>query len=260
MGGTVLSEIADLPTPTGLDALNHAPYAQSINDEIDHLVRLSGMRFGSVYGFADEQNGATVQNLFPIRSDSNKQISSSSGVILEMHTETAFHPWRPEVVLLLCVRSDPSAGTTLATLANIVDALDDETINRLHQPEFFTRPDESFKSSTFSDRVLLTPILFDGATSIIYDRALMTSPTEEGQQALNVISRVIDEVKTTVTLDAGQMLVLNNRCVVHGRTPFEARYDGTDRWLKRVMVSTKLPDPSEIEYREGRFRVITTRL
>jgi hypothetical protein len=24
--------------------------------------------------------------------------------------------------------------------------------------------------------------------------------------------------------------------VVHGREPFQARYDGTDRWLKRVNV------------------------
>jgi alpha-ketoglutarate-dependent taurine dioxygenase len=39
-----------------------------------------------------------------------------------------------------------------------------------------------------------------------------------------------------VRLAAGDVLVVDNDVVVHGREPFRPRYDGTDRWLKRVSV------------------------
>ncbi|HEV2783596.1 MAG TPA: TauD/TfdA family dioxygenase, partial [Actinophytocola sp.] len=43
-----------------------------------------------------------------------------------------------------------------------------------------------------------------------------------------------------VTLAAGDYCFLNNHKVVHGRRPFRARYDGTDRWLKRVCIARDL--------------------
>lgn len=251
--------LRDLPTPACLEDLCLEMYEESGMGEIDTSLVISASRFGSVYGFAQEQDGAIVQNLFPIKKNETMQISSSSGTVLEMHTETAFHPWRPEVVLLLCLRSDSNAGTNIACLPDIVAILDKETIRALHLPEFVTRIDESFQSPEQPDKELLTPIFFDNATSMTYDRALMTAVTDAGKNALKALSDAIDKVKTTVYLKTGEVLVLNNRTAVHGRTPFKARYDGTDRWLKRVMVSTKLPDWSEMEIREGRYKVVTTR-
>jgi hypothetical protein len=37
-------------------------------------------------------------------------------------------------------------------------------------------------------------------------------------------------------LRPGEVLVVDNDVVVHGRVPFRARFDGTDRWLKRASV------------------------
>lgn len=39
-----------------------------------------------------------------------------------------------------------------------------------------------------------------------------------------------------MSLNPGEVLVVDNDLVVHGRVPFRARYDGTDRWLKRASV------------------------
>lgn len=258
--GDLKSLLADVQTPASLDQINSDEYRTEIHQAIDTSIIASGARFGSVYGFAQEQDGRTVQNLFPIQRNESMQISSSSGTVLEMHTETAFHPWRPEVLLLLCVRSDSNAGTNVAVLPDILPLLSRETIRILHLPEFLTRIDESFLSDDQPDKELLTPILFDGGKSMTYDRALMTSVTEAGKRALQELSDAIDRVKSTVYLKTGEVLILNNRVAVHGRTPFKARYDGTDRWIKRVMVSTKLPNWDEMEIRDGRYRVITTRL
>ena len=37
-------------------------------------------------------------------------------------------------------------------------------------------------------------------------------------------------------LEAGDLLVVDNRRAVHGRSEFRARFDGTDRWLQRTFV------------------------
>jgi hypothetical protein len=252
-------EISEIPTPESLGASIPEARWETTLREIDSYFTVGSMRYGSVYGFAQEQNGATVQNLFPIKNDEGRQISSSSETVLEMHTETAFHPWRAEVVLLLCMRGDPNAGTSVASLSDIIECLNEETIRILHLPEFTTTIDESFQSEEQPNREIVTPILFDKGSSITYDRALMKPLTESARMALAFLSEAIDEVKTTIYLKTGEVLVLNNQTAVHGRTPFKARYDGTDRWLKRTMVSTRLPDWDEMEIREGRFKVVTTR-
>ncbi|MFF6993189.1 TauD/TfdA family dioxygenase [Streptomyces sp. NPDC010273] len=51
---------------------------------------------------------------------------------------------------------------------------------------------------------------------------------------------VIDGGLREVALEQGDCLVINNRRVVHGRVPFTARFDGTDRGLKRINVTHDL--------------------
>ena len=65
---------------------------------------------------------------------------------------------------------------------------------------------------------------------------------------------MIAEVETSVVLEPGDLLVVDNNVAVHGRSPFTARFDGTDRWLQRSFVVADLA-PSAGE-RDG--RVITT--
>ncbi|WP_189595188.1 TauD/TfdA family dioxygenase, partial [Nocardia cerradoensis] len=50
----------------------------------------------------------------------------------------------------------------------------------------------------------------------------------------------LEQVCVTVALTPGEMLLVDNDVAVHGRVPFTARYDGTDRWLKRVNI--RLPE------------------
>lgn len=248
------------PTPSRLDALTSEPYTDPIFSEIDLWLKSSASRFGSIFGYAQEQNGNTVQNLFPIKTDETKQISSSSKVTLEMHTETAFHRYRPTKVLLLCVREDPDAGTNIAPLAKIIEHLDDQTIRALQRPEFVTEIDESFRTDEFRKAPVETAVLSADNQKIVYDRALMVGTTSQAEHALEKLSEAVQKANETIYLKTGDLLVIDNHTNIHGRTPFDARYDGTDRWLKRVLVTTQQIPSHEIEWREGRHRVVTTAL
>lgn len=258
-GQSIDSMMEGIPTPRDFKALKRAQKAFPSLEKIDRHLTVNSMRYGRVYGFIQEQRGATVQNLFPIKKNEGTQISSSSKTTLEMHTETAFHRWRPEIVGLFCVRDDPMAGTNVAALPDIIEQLDQHTIKALHKPLFRTSLDESFQNPNQPNAYITTSVLSDNSTSLTYDRALMTGMTDETQDALSKLSDAIDKVTETIVLKTGELLLLNNRTAVHGRTPFQARYDGTDRWLKRVMVSTRLPDYPELAVNGGRNLVVMTR-
>jgi alpha-ketoglutarate-dependent taurine dioxygenase len=73
-----------------------------------------------------------------------------------------------------------------------------------------------------------------------YDRTVMKGITEEAQMALDVFNKAIERNKQTVFLNTGDLIIIDNATTVHGRTSFSARYDGSDRWLKRVVVRKEI--------------------
>ena len=50
----------------------------------------------------------------------------------------------------------------------------------------------------------------------------------------------MDEVIEDDALAPGDFIFVDNYKAVHGRKPFKAHYDGTDRWLKRVNITRDL--------------------
>jgi alpha-ketoglutarate-dependent taurine dioxygenase len=63
---------------------------------------------------------------------------------------------------------------------------------------------------------------------------------EEAQAALNSLIRALDARLCEIVLQPGEYLFVDNYRTVHGRKSFTAKYDGTDRWLKRVNVTRDL--------------------
>ena len=216
----------------------------------------NAMAYGHCVGYVQEQEGRLIQSIFPVRKTESDQISTSSRVQLELHTETAFHPYRPDYVLLLCLRGDPKAATTYAEVHNIIKHLDKNTINILLREEFTTSVDQSFRLNGEPDEDRRISVLredADGRYFITYDAELTRGTSRETDAALvRLADAVVASIKT-VTLRGGDLLVLDNARVVHGRTPFAPRYDGTDRWLLRSFVVRDLPP-----FSERRGNIITT--
>lgn len=251
----------NIKTPTSLEELQLAKYEDSLElDIIDRSLRISAARWGRVCGYAQEQSGLAIQNLFPIKKNENEQISSSSNVDLELHTETAFHPIRPDVVCLLCVRGDSNAGTVYVLLEDLLNELSDDVIATLHYKLYYTSIDESFLSPGEDNKEIPTAILFENASQIVYDRALMSSHHSGGREMIRLLNSAIDKCKRTIYLETGDLLKIDNTKVIHGRTQFSPRYDGTDRWIKRAMVFNKQIPSDQLKVSAALTNVITTRL
>ena len=200
-----------------------SPTARVTKDPTSEFVLLAAARrLGQPVGYLPEHGGDLVQNLVPTRPNAHRQVSTSSGVDLMFHTEAAFHPHRPRYLLLLCLRGDDRAVTTLSSILEVLPLLPWRAVETLFQPRFRTAVDESYLHGR--QNVLGAPM-----------------PVLRGERH-----------RPSMVFDA-DLMVVDNYVAVHGRSSYEPRWDGHDRWLQRSMVVSDLA-PSAGE-RDGRVIV-----
>jgi L-asparagine oxygenase len=200
---------------------------------VSELVLLSvSLLFGRPLGYSDKSGGAPIQDLYPKRAHAVKQLGTGS-VPLVFHTEDPHLLFSPDYVALLCLRGDPNAATEFAKI-ELAD-LDPETVPELEKPQFVLRSDESFDTS---DRSLTTSIVSIDAfgTRVRYEPIFVEFLNERGREALEALTNYIHSHAERVVLDKGEMLILDNRRAVHGRSGYQPRYDGKDRWVQRSNI------------------------
>lgn len=238
------------------------PTTPAHKDSVSEFTLLTvARRLGQPVGYEPEHGGDLVQNIVPIESALDRQVSTSSKVQLMFHTEAAFHPHRPGYLLLLCLRGDRSAHTTLSSISEVLPQLGTDVVDVLFQPRFRTAVDESYlhgRTSDLGDPVAVLSGDRDCTSpqsiSMVFDADLMIGIDEQADEALRVLGDATAACHTSVALEAGDLLIVDNAIAVHGRTPFTARFDGADRWLQRTFVVSDLA-PSAAD---RRGRVITT--
>jgi hypothetical protein len=223
--------------------------------DTEFLLLSVARRLGHPVGYRPEHGGDLVQNIVPVRQTAQRQISTSSKVTLMFHTEAAFHPHRPRYLLLLCLRGDEAAATTLASSTALVPHLSERDIEVLFQPRFRTAVDESYLHGAPNRLGPPMPVLRGRRDRplMVFDADLMVGTDGEAEAALQRLAQVVEEHHLSVVLQAGDLLVVDNDVAVHGRSPFRPRFDGTDRWLQRAFVVTDLA--ASANEREGRVLV-----
>jgi hypothetical protein len=235
------------PAPT-------SPTAKDLTSETTLLAVARSL--GQPVGYLPEHGGDLVQNIVPTRANMTRQISTSSAVTLMFHTEAAFHPHRPRYLLLLCLRGDPQAATTLSSIHEVRHLLSATTWATLFEPRFRTAADESYLDGRVGELGPIRPVLSGDRErpSMVFDADLMHGTDAAADAALRALAEATAACNTSVVLEAGDLLVVDNTVAVHGRSPFTPRFDGTDRWLQRAFVVADLA-PSAAE---RRGRVIVT--
>jgi L-asparagine oxygenase len=233
-----------------------SPTSPTSKDHASEFVLLTAARrLGQPVGYLPEHGGELVQNLVPTRANADRQVSTSSGVDLMFHTEAAFHPHRPRYLLLLCLRGDPNATTTLSSIFEVLPTLPWRVVDTLCQPRFRTAVDESYLHGRENELGAPMPVLSGERhrPTMVFDADLMVGTDTEADDALRALGAAVEAHKTGLALEAGDLLVVDNNVAVHGRSSYTPRWDGYDRWLQRAMVVADLA-PSAGE-RDGRVIV-----
>lgn len=216
---------------------------------------------GEPVGYLQEKQGRLFQDIFPTPQNADKLSSESSSILLDFHTEIAFHPYMPEYLLLFGLRQDPDkeARTIFSSVRRFVHLLPPAVRDTLFSDLFRTGVDYSFGNfDEVQGAGPLVSILFGDRQDpfLRYDLDLMIGQTPEAQEALQVVRGLVNQVKADVVIEPGCLLVLDNRRCVHARSDFKAFYDGRDRWLQRMAVVRDL-EPSHRDRVRG-SRIIAT--
>lgn len=243
--------------------------------EQELLMMLFGALLGDAIAWSTQQDAHIIHDVLPIKGDENEQISTGSNQVISWHNEDAFHPFRGDYVSLMCLRNSDRIPTTLASAEQI--KLSQREISILFEPRFVIYPDESHaekhNSVTVSysgngngyskgngngtdplkaarERIRemhsspskLAVLYGDPHTPYMRLDPYFMRPLEddEAQVALNALIRAVDKCLGEVVLEPGDFLFVDNYRAVHGRKHFKARYDGTDRWLKRMNITSDL--------------------
>jgi L-asparagine oxygenase len=176
-------------------------------------------------------------------------------VSLDWHTEDAFHPLRCDYLTLLCLRNLDLVPTTFASV-DCVD-IDPAWLSVLREPRFLIRPDDEHLRQAkglpaehqaaigaMREQPAPCPVLFGRASSpyLRIDPYFMSAqPGDEvAPRALAHVTERLDAGLGDVALTPGELLIIDNYKAVHGRRPYQPRFDGRDRWLKKAIVSRDL--------------------
>jgi Fe(II)/alpha-ketoglutarate-dependent arginine beta-hydroxylase len=228
------------PTPSGWEAAARAD--AGYRDEL--VLMLCGAVVGDPLCWATQQGGRLIHDVCPSRAMEHSLTSASSTTQLSLHTEDVHHPCRSDYVALFCLRNPDAVGTTVAR----VDALDLPARIReiLMKDRFRFHPDDSHTGAGLSNTSGLErvaqpqassgPVIF-GPTEhpyVRFDIDFMSGVDHAAEEAIRVTDELMRASVERVVLEPGDAVFIDNYRVVHGREPFSPRYDGKDRWLKRI--------------------------
>jgi enduracididine beta-hydroxylase len=232
---------------------------------------------GEPFAWSTEQRGHVMHNVVPVRAAENAQLGGSSATALTWHTEDGFHPYRADYVGLMCLRNPDRVATTCASVREL--DLPADLVEVLRQPRFVIFPDEAHLSLEHSAAAAGA-----GASAALVERAhaavvrmhddpepvsalfgdldrpylrvnsyYMRAVDGDAQAAaaLRGLIDALDARLSGIALAPGEICFLDNYAMVHGRSAFRARYDGTDRWLKRLNVTRDLRKSRDLRVSAG---------
>lgn len=234
----------------------------SLPQEIFFL--LCGSMLGDAFGWVTQQDGRIMHDVLPIKGHEHYEIGSNSLQHLSWHSEDAFHPCRGDYVALMCLRNPDQVETVVCTVPDINWSMID--VDALFEADFTVMPDNSHQPhgatssgdpeidllrkrsfdlvNSWKEKPEKRPLLFgDPRDPYLALDPYHMDPTSWPARSRRAFTQLCDEIDASlrpVVLQPGDCLFIDNFRAVHGRKSFQPRYDGSDRWLKRLNVTRNL--------------------
>lgn len=204
-----------------------------------------GSLLGTPYSYVQEGDGHLIHEITPRPKYETEISSKSSAVNLDFHTELAFHHIIPDYLLLFCVRGDRhnDAQTYVSSVRTSINDVSSELFDVLRQPLYKTGVDVSFGNvNTVKGNGKVVPVLYGDLDDplMIFDPDMMVPLNDAAENALKEFRAILFKNKTSLVLQPGDLVMIDNNRAVHGRSAFRAYYDGQDRYLHRLFITRDL--------------------
>lgn len=177
----------------------------------------------------DKMSGHTDAVSFPFageKDERNPRISSS-----------------PDFVTLAGLRNPEQVPTTLMPLRDILEQLQEAHIDELLKKQFIVRSQLTFRRGT---KAVLGGEHAMNAASVLHRAADETwvrfshknidadESTDAASRAVDAFKEACPTVATPIVVEPGDILLVNNRCALHGRGSLGGQIGGESRWLLRT--------------------------
>lgn len=232
----------DEATPaTPSDGAHRGPWSELAVSTIGQLMIMSAL--GGVIAYADEKEGRLVQDICPLPGSERRQENSGS-CLLELHTEDGFHPNMPHFISLMGIRPDHDrqAKTVVGGVRAILPQLSARQERVLREPLYRIRLSSSFVGDDRQVWSRAMPVLsgVEHDPDLCVDFHAMEAMTPEAAEVFAELRGIFESSLAEIVMERGDMVIIDNRKAVHGRTTFTPRYDGEDRWLRRCFTVTDI--------------------
>lgn len=228
--------------PTPLDGMATARQVWLGAGLLLGLIDLLGSRSLS---YARINGGQITCNVTPV-AGKQEEHSSRGSVHFDYHTEGANLPLpsedgrgvspSPDFLTLYCARGEPGVMTNLVSVDTLLDALPAAYRAALARADFRVNSGPIYAAASNSSNVSLIRTDAMGRRLFRYNADQVKPLSDEAAEALGAVKALLADpaFNSGVVLAAGDVLLLNNRSMLHGRSEFHPRFDGTDRWLVRI--------------------------
>ncbi len=242
----------------GLGTHIGTPVFQNRTGELMRAIRDEGAHVGRTYGETQDQTGGTFLSSYA-------RTLTTGGL--------RFHTDRTDVVGLLCVRQARKGGvSTLASTPAIHNAIlkkRPDLLDALFTDYWRSRFGEegTGKDGAPTTRRTAYPLPIFGVRdgkftshySLTFIEAAQMAPdvpklTPDQKEAIDLLMATAQELCFEMTLEAGDLQLINSHVTYHGRTPFEDDFEaGQSRLLLRIWLTMAnnrpLPEGHEILWR-----------
>ncbi|MDN3358516.1 TauD/TfdA family dioxygenase [Actinomadura sp. DC4] len=201
-------------------------------------------QLGEIFSFTSLQEGSLVEDILPIEGLEDAQLGLSSLGGFDFHVDDPFDEDRCDFFGLIAMRNPDRTETMLAAIDDAdLSGLDTEV---LFEPRFLIQVDsEHLEGMGITDEVTVRRPVLNGSRSapglcLDWTYTDAVPGDTRAQAGLADLRSRMEAVMTTLALEPGDLLLVDNYRSVHGRRPFRPRYDGADRWLRHAMVTLDL--------------------
>ena len=185
--------------------------------------------------YEGEAHGRLFQDMVPNKQLMSTQTSLGSKIELELHTEQAFSELRPDFLCLSCLKGDTQAKTYYLHVRDIINNLSNEEVELLKQKLWKIGVDLSFAMNGCSNDIR-GPLSILTEKDLLFDQDLMIGINDKSKTIIDKIIDIYYKFRKFHVLIPGDCLIINNRRLVHGRSSFKPKFDGTDRFVIRSFI------------------------
>ena len=146
----------------------------------------------------------------------------------------------PEFLSLFCIRGQKNVHTNVILLNDILNRLDQNTIDTLQQNIFIVNTPDSFDKYHEVENVSVIGQYKDKYYNR-FDYHNIKGTNKKSQLALEKFIHIMEGIQPiSLPFESGDFLIFKNQEVLHSRESFTAKYDGFDRWLLRVYSASNI--------------------